>query len=256
MTAKGAAFRFIFSQVRLAAVLLPLAAAGLYAENLSFTEFGVAGDLTVLGQVGANGGTSEPNVKIKGFTVFGSTQSAYIGIVPGNGNVVINGAVSVSSGAYFASTSTFHSARAIYINDGIAGQVLVKTAGGYLDWKDGSALTGVSDWTAFPFAAGFSDLGGGWQAVQYRKIGDIVYLRGAIAKISSFAVGDVLGTLPPGFRPPAPVSFACLAPGGTAGINVIADSAGQISVADTIIGHSAPERTRADLSVVQFSVTP
>ena len=242
-----AAFRFF-----LAAGLLFLAS-GSYAENLSFVEFGVAGDLTVLGQVGT---AVDPNVKIKGFTVFGSTQTYYTGIVPGNGNVVINGSVSVSSGAYFSATSTFPEARSIVINDGAAGQVLVKAADGHLEWKDGAAAIGGAYWSPFPFAAGFLDLGGGWQAVQYRKIGDIVYLRGAISKNSSFAPGDVLGTLPPGFRPPAPVSFSCFAPAGTAGIAIVVAQTGQISVADTIIGHSAPERTKADLSAVHFSVTP
>ena len=250
--AQGSALRFAFFLFFLSAYFLALAA-GVHAENLSYTEFGVAGDLAVLGQVGT---AVDPNVKIKGFTVFGSTQSAYTGIVPGNGNVVINGAVSVSSDAYFSGTSTFPGANSIMINDGIAGQVLVKAAEGNLNWKDGAAVLGATDWAAFPFAAGFSNFGGGWQAVQYRMIGDIVYLRGAISKTSSFAVGDVLGTLPSGFRPPAQVGFVCFAPGGSAAISVIADPTGQISVADTIIGHSAPERTRAELSAVHFSVTP
>lgn len=257
MNKRGGAFnsfrprsRFALFQAALACFLLPFAA-GAYSQ--SFTEFGLAGDLAVLGRLGT---AVDPNVKIKGFTVFGSTRPFYPGLVPGDGNVVISGSVSVSSGAYFASTSTFAGAGAIFINDGSAGQILVKAAGGNLAWKDGSAVTQAADWSPFPFAPGFSDYGGGWQTVQYRKTGDIVYLRGAVSKTSPFAAGDVLGALPEGFRPPAQVGFVCFAPGGSAAISVIADPDGRISVADTIIGHSAPERTRADLSAVQFSITP
>ena len=58
-------------------------------------EITVEDDLTVSG----TGGTAlDPDVGIKGFSVFGSTQSSYTGAVIGPGNVVINGYLSVSSG--------------------------------------------------------------------------------------------------------------------------------------------------------------
>ena len=70
-------------------------------------ETGIEDDLTVLGREGT---APDPDVEIKGFTVFGSTQSSYAGIVAGSGSVVINGYLSVSSGAYFAANSTFTAA--------------------------------------------------------------------------------------------------------------------------------------------------
>jgi hypothetical protein len=54
-------------------------------------------------------------------------------------------------------------------------------------------------WTALPFATGWSVYGGGFAIPGYRKIGDIVYLRGLCA----FAAGaaTTIATLPAGFRP-------------------------------------------------------
>jgi hypothetical protein len=75
-------------------------------------------------------------------------------------------------------------------------------------------VVGATPWTAFPFAAGYNDYedshpGDGHQRVQYRKIGDIVYIRGLIHRENHGAIpgGALFGTLPPGFRPPALRSF-------------------------------------------------
>ncbi|MFA7009053.1 MAG: hypothetical protein WC204_09345, partial [Elusimicrobiales bacterium] len=123
-----------------------------YAANS--TEFGVEGDLTVLG----TGGNSalDPDVEIKGFTVFGSTQSSYPGGQPITaGNVVINGVLSVSSGAYFVGGSTFSTGGAyftgvssfsdvanVHFGGGAAGQVLKKVAGAGMVWANDA--TGLS----------------------------------------------------------------------------------------------------------------
>ena len=76
-------------------------------------------------------------------------------------------------------------------------------------------IIGSTPWTSFPFAAGFQDYedghpGGGAQRVQYRKIGDIVYLRGAAHKTNHTAIpsGTIIGTLPVGFRAPAYLDFS------------------------------------------------
>jgi len=72
------------------------------------------------------------------------------------------------------------------------------------DLKVSGNIIGSTPWTAFPFAAGFGNRGLGTQNVQYRKIGDIVYLRGLLHKLDNSNIGfEVLGTLPVGFRPPA-----------------------------------------------------
>lgn len=96
------------------------------------TELGSMDDLAVFG---VDGTALDPDVEIKGFAVFGSTQAAYTGAVAGPGNVVVNGALTVSSGAYILGDSTFPAAGSIFINDGSAGQALRKHAAGYLEWS-------------------------------------------------------------------------------------------------------------------------
>lgn len=61
---------------------------------------------------------------------------------------------------------------------------------------DLGAWTGVSFQNSWFNYAGF-------QAVQYRKIGDIVQLRGLARKNATFAINNVILLLPAGFRPSA-----------------------------------------------------
>jgi hypothetical protein len=75
-------------------------------------------------------------------------------------------------------------------------------------------IIGSTPWTTFPFATGYDDYedghpGSGQQRVQYRKIGDIVYMRGIIHKEDHTPIppGVIFGWLPEGFRPPAEMGF-------------------------------------------------
>lgn len=109
------------------------------------TEFGIEDDLTVLGTGGSG---ADPDAEIKGFTVFGATQTTYPGAMPmAAGNVVVNGILSVSSGAYFTGGSTFAAgayfngvssftagAGSLYVNGGTTGQILKKAADGSMAW--------------------------------------------------------------------------------------------------------------------------
>ncbi|MBI5744310.1 MAG: hypothetical protein HY952_07160, partial [Elusimicrobia bacterium] len=131
---------FINSSVPLALLALGLAAlfaAGSPGGAQAQTELGSADDL---GVYGVDGTALDPDVKIKGFTVFGATQAAYAGAVIAPGNVAINGALSVSSGAYFVGDSTFTAADKLFINDGAAGQLLGKSSAGSLQWTSAGAL--------------------------------------------------------------------------------------------------------------------
>ncbi len=67
-------------------------------------------------------------------------QAAYTGAVVGPGGVVVNGALAVSSGAYFVDSSTFPSAGKIFIGDGSPGQILSKNSDGALQWASSSAM--------------------------------------------------------------------------------------------------------------------
>ena len=145
----GARSRFAFSKCRLNSpgpqlspallLFLLLSASGwlLPASINAQYELGSEDDLTVLG---VSATAEDPDVEIKGFTVFGSTQTSYTGAVVAPGNVVVNGVLSVSSGAYFVGNSTFTGAGKIFINDGSAGQLLRKNAAGYLEWNDATAV--------------------------------------------------------------------------------------------------------------------
>jgi hypothetical protein len=55
-------------------------------------------------------------------------------------------------------------------------------------------------WTAPTFSNGWINFGGAYNVAQYRKIGDIVYLRGMI---KSGSIASAAFTLPSGFRPPS-----------------------------------------------------
>ncbi|HAT71641.1 MAG TPA: hypothetical protein DCS63_02365 [Elusimicrobia bacterium] len=75
------------------------------------TEFFLEDDLTVYG---AQGTQTDPDVEIKGFSVYGATQTAPALQIPvGPGNIFVNGYVQVSSGMYVAGNSTFTSISAI-----------------------------------------------------------------------------------------------------------------------------------------------
>jgi len=60
-----------------------------------------------------------------------------------------------------------------------------------------------SGWTGVTFSNGWNNMSG-WSPVQYRKMGDMVYLRG---NATGGTVGTVAFTLPVGFRPPGHLSF-------------------------------------------------
>ena len=85
---------------------------------------------------------------------------------------------------------------------GAVGQVLTKKSGADQDteWRDDSDKP--TAWTAVTFENGWVNEGGPSQVVQYRKVADIVYLRGTM-KRTGVTYGQTAFTLPVGFRPPA-----------------------------------------------------
>jgi hypothetical protein len=111
-----------------------------YCDNN--TEYVVEDDLTINGTQGTY---EDPDVELKGFVVIGATQPSYTANIPaGPGNVIINGTLGVSSGAYivgnttitYITSATFSGASSIFINDGNTGQILKKSSTGNLIWSD------------------------------------------------------------------------------------------------------------------------
>lgn len=65
---------------------------------------------------------------------------------------------------------------------------------------DLETLTAPSAWTAVSFQNSWVNYGSGTQEVEYRKIGDVVHLRG---KMKDGTVTAAAFTMPAGYRPPA-----------------------------------------------------
>jgi len=76
-----------------------------------------------------------------------------------------------------------------------------------------TTYTTPTPWTGVTFQNGWVNYGG-YQAAQYRKIGDIVYLRGVIGNGTGVAF-----TLPVGFRPPFTVQKNAVGTVSTMDIN-------------------------------------
>ncbi len=84
-----------------------------------------------------------------------------------------------------------------------------------------------SNWTALPYGTGWTAYGGGYQAPQYMRFGNVVFLRG-LALLSSGTNANI-GNLPSGYRPTSgQVIKGCQASSGLARIDVT--TAGAINV--------------------------
>lgn len=108
------------------------------------------------------------------------------------------------------------------------------------------SVFGAVAWTAVTFAGAWVNFGGSEQTVQYRKVGDLVQIRG-VAK--SGAAGTVF-TLPVGYRPPAThyeVGFS----GSTGAVTFNVASTGVVSVN----GYLGTGSNASAVLTTEFSVT-
>ena len=100
------------------------------------------------------------------------------------------------------------------------------------------SVTGFGAWTNLSFGTGWADFAGGYQTGQYRKIGDMVYLRGLCKRTAG--VGTTIATLPTGHRPPLTSLNQVEATGGlgridiytTGELNLTAGTATYVSLSD------------------------
>jgi hypothetical protein len=110
---------------------------------------------------------------------------------------------------------------------------------------DIAALKAVPAWTGVTFSNGWSNFGTGYQLAQYRKVGDMVYVRGTI---TGGAAGTIAFTLPTGFRPPASMGFPGVVFTSTRQILLIlVNNSGQVIIYDYT--------GNVDLNTVAFSIT-
>jgi hypothetical protein len=86
-----------------------------------------------------------------------------------------------------------------------------------------------TDWTALPYGAlGWDDHGGVYQGGQYKKVGDLVFLRGLVKRVSGG--GSVIAVLPSGFRPAAQCLFGVYTSNFGGGDRVDIDTSGNITL--------------------------
>ena len=117
----------------------------------------------------------------------------------------------------------------------------------------------ATPWIAPTLLNGWANLGAPWQVAQYRKVGDIVYLRGVITNPTPVATNASSGmfTLPTGFRP-ANYEIASANCAGASGYGAIGrvnmTSAGAVEIVNS--GGAAAPHSYTSLSGIQFSVTP
>jgi hypothetical protein len=64
----------------------------------------------------------------------------------------------------------------------------------------------VTPWTNLTFASGWGNYGFGFRTGQYQKVGDLVFVRGVVARSSGSS--DTMATLPVGHRPTQQEPFA------------------------------------------------
>ncbi len=103
-------------------------------------------------------------------------------------------------------------------------------------------------WAAPPFTTGWQTYGGGYQNCGYRKIGDLVYLRGLLQ--ATTGVTSTAWTFPAGFRPPLTALTGMMTSAG-AWRRVDITTAGAFNVTSPAVGEWFALET-----VPPFSVTP
>ena len=103
-------------------------------------------------------------------------------------------------------------------------------------------------WMPVTFTNGFYNYGGTYQTCQYRKVGDVVYLRGLAARASDSALP--MFTMPVGFRPPADVIFTVQTNGGSLRLDILSNGNAQQQPG------AAGSQAFVTLANISYSVTP
>lgn len=84
-----------------------------------------------------------------------------------------------------------------------------------------------STWTGFSFGSGWTNYGGGYQDAQYKKVGDLVFLRGHVKRTSG--VSTTMSTLPSGYRPVGYAEFIVTSNGAFGQVDIA--SSGELFLA-------------------------
>lgn len=103
-------------------------------------------------------------------------------------------------------------------------------------------------WTALPFSPPWTNFGTTYQVGQYRKVGDMVQVRGTVKGPGVVSIPSQIAVLPVGFRPPAYLQIPQESNGAYSYVQI--DTAGNIYLMSPIGAVTAMNIT------FSFSVTP
>lgn len=174
-------------------------------------------------RIAGTAATSNPYISF----MQGTTRRSYIQHEDSNDTLTLvseYGNVSIKAAATLGTDS-----EAEYITVKAGGNVGISQASPSfkLDVNGGFQSTSLgTSWASVSFNTGWNNLGGGYQATEYKKVGDLVFLRGLSQRSSG--TNTTIFTLPSGFRPASTQRFAATSAGAfgeieitTAGLVVI-----------------------------------
>jgi hypothetical protein len=92
-----------------------------------------------------------------------------------------------------------------------------------------------TSWAGLSFGSGWGNYGGGYYNGHYKKVGDLVFLRGLVARSSGS--GTTIATLPSGFRPSSRSLFGVLTSALSGSDRVDVDSNGDIILVSGGVGY-------------------
>lgn len=136
------------------------------------------------------------------------------------------------------------------------GQLYARVSGAWVPVL-GSPLP--SAWANMTLQNGWGNIGGGWALAQYRKIGDIVYLRGLISRSTALTVTTPLAicTLPSGFTAGGAEIFTVNCAGNNYGDQQCRMNVGTNGGVEIVIGNTNQNpHVYVSMAGVQFSTTP
>lgn len=189
----------------------------------------------------AGTGTSKKNKAKYYLRTNGTANTLGANIAANNYN--FTGAGTVGAGAilaanYYGGTASGGSVVIDSTAHATKGKIVIQPSGGSvaighanpdynLDVAGGfQCTTAGAAWTNVTFNTGWGNTGGGNQTCQYKKFGDIVFIRGLASRSSG--AETIIFTLPSGFRPPASDRFPCLTDaGGPASVTI--DTGGNVA---------------------------
>jgi len=170
--------------------------------------------------------SANDNISAKAnFTSAGTITSNYSTINGASGTALLDGAtiyLNRASGANYLWSTGAGGYWSIGVNGntvGTAQSSLLITADDNIKARANfdSATLGNA-WAGVSFGAGWVNFGSGWEVGSYKKFGDLVMLRGLVARTSGTVT--TIATLPSGFRPPVNVMFSAATNSGYGAVSV------------------------------------